>query len=71
MKTKNIQMRLSTDTLSKVDNIKKNTGVENRTRIVTSGIVLLDNVCSEIEKGNQVYIEDNQGNKKQIMLLNL
>ncbi len=71
METKNIQMRLSADTLSKVDNIKRNTGVENRTQITTSGIVLLDSVCSEIKKGNQVYIEDKQGNKKQIMLLSL
>ena len=64
-------MRLSDETLSKVENIKKNTGVENRTRIVTSGIILLDTVCSEIEKGNFVYIEDGKGNKKQIVLMGL
>ena len=71
MPTKSIQMRLSIDTLSKVDDIKTNTGIENRTRIVTSGITLLDSVCSEIKKGNKVYIEDSCGNKKEILLLNL
>jgi len=67
--SKNIQMRLSADTLSKVDNIKKNTGVENRTRIVTSGITILNTVCSEIEKGSSIVIEDKKGNKKQMMLI--
>ena len=64
-------MRLSAETLSKVDNIKKNTGVENRTRIVTSGITLLDTVCSEIDKGSFVFIEDAKGNKKQVTLIGL
>jgi len=71
METKNVQMRLSLDTLSKIDDIKNITGVENRTRIVTSGVTLLQSVCSEFDKGNQVYVEDKDGNKKQIMLLNL
>jgi len=67
--SKNVQMRLSDETLDKIGNIKKNTGVENRTRIVTSGITILDTICSEIEKGSSIFIEDKKGNKKQMMLI--
>ncbi len=69
MATKNIQMRLSEQTLREVDHIKRNTGVENRTRIVTSGVKLLDTVTDAISKGETVWIEDKKGNKRQVMMI--
>lgn len=71
MKTKNIQMRLTQKTLSEIDRIKENTGVDNKTRIVISAISLLNCVCEEDKKGDNLYIEDKNGNKKQVLLLNL
>lgn len=66
-----VQMRLSEETIQKVNSIREITGVKNRTRIVTSGVTLLNSVLSAIEKGNSVYIDDGKGKRRQITMLDV
>lgn len=68
---KPITMKLSESTIERVNNIKKMTDVSNRTRIMATGVKLLEHLLLEIEHGGKVYIKKKDGSEEIIHFLGL
>jgi len=61
-----VQMRLPRQTLQQIDNLKKNTSIDNRTKLVCSSVELADFIVTTIVSGGKAYIEGVNGNKEEI-----
>ena len=68
MVKKPVQMRLSEDTLERIERLKETTGVENRTQIVTSSLAIAEVIISSVKEDKKIYIQEKNG-KKQVLTL--
>jgi transcription elongation GreA/GreB family factor len=70
-KSQTVQMRLKKQTLDHVDNIKKITNSQNRTKIVATSLELTDKLLTKIKQGGKVTIENPDGSKETITIVGM
>jgi hypothetical protein len=68
MKTKLVQVKMSDDTLEKIENVKVRTHAETTTSAIRSSIAIADMVTDAVSKGSNVIIEERSGVKYRITI---
>lgn len=76
MKTENtdvtpVTMKLSSKTIERVERIKDQTQEKNRTRIMATGVEILDLLINEVQHGGKIFIEKTDGSKEKINIVGL
>ncbi len=66
-----ITMKLSDKTIERVERIKAITQETNRTRIIATGIELLDFMIKELNLGGKIIIRKRDGNEETILIAGL
>ena len=66
-----VTMKLSDKTIERVTRIKNETQEKNRTRIIATGIEVLDLLITEVKHGGKIFIEKADGTKEKINIVGL
>ena len=66
-----VTMKLSRKTIERVERIKNETQEKNRTRIVATGIEILDLLITEVRDGGKIFIEKSDGSKERLNIVGL
>lgn len=62
-----VQMKLSSKTISRVERIKKLTGISNRTQLVAQAIALYEIFLEAVDKQGSFIIEYPNGKKERLI----
>ncbi len=63
-----VKMSLKPSTIERVENLRKNSGIDNRSQLVSNAIVITEALSAYIHSGAKIYIEKKDGTKE---LLNI
>lgn len=66
-KTQLVQMRLKPNTLSKINKISKNSGIDNRTQVVSNAVQLTEIISEYLHSGAKIYVE--KDGKKELLTI--
>lgn len=71
MSSENIKVTLilSNKTVNRVNNIKEITDETNRTRIMATGVELLEKMINEVQEGGSIFIKKKDGSEQEIKIL--
>lgn len=70
-KTQLVQMRLRPKTIKQVDKLSKNSGIDNRTQIVSNAIEVTEALSEYIHSGAKVYIEKKDGTREILNIIGI
>ncbi len=65
-KTQLVQMRLRPKTIERIDKLSKNSGIVNRTQLVSTAIEVTEALSEYIRAGGKIYIEKKDGTKERL-----
>ncbi len=68
---KTVQMNFDERTMEALNKLIEETGITNKTRLVTSAIKLTELITSSIKQNKKVVIEDLDGEREVIKLIGL
>lgn len=70
-KTQLVQMRLRPKTIERIEKLRKNSGIDNRTQLVSNAIEVTEALSEYIHAGGKIYIEKKDGTKELLNIIGI
>ncbi len=70
-KTQLVQMRLRPKTIERIEKLSRNTGIANRTQLVSNAIEVTEALSEYIHAGGKIYIIKKDGTKELLNIIGI
>jgi hypothetical protein len=64
-----VTMNLSESSMNNVEDLSNLIGESNRTRVITSSLIVAKAIISQVKAGKQIILRDAEGNEKEMSFI--